>query len=341
MLALLAAAHVAAGCAAGGNAPPTGKAVTVPRAAQTKTAAPPEAGEAAKKDVDAALDGMTSAIRNGDYERALAIGDEILRKKPGDEAKGNIERLRKVAKQHLLQTFYVDAVIRAQKDRVTIGETIKGEVTLINVGREQIVIEDEARDASQGASRTLIHLEVGYREFIPDGTLVRETLTSNVVVGRRITIAPAGRYAIPLELDTSSQNPSGTMLRHYDIGGTVFLAELRAGQETIYGQLQLKPRRVQVFPRNWEHLAERPGEKLAEAIRKRSPTHVPLAAALVSEAEKQSALSTIRAALRDTSATGPDAATQKACCVALVILTGEERKPDTEVWLHRLDELLP
>jgi hypothetical protein len=36
-----------------------------------------------------------------------------------------------------------------------------------------------------------------------------------------------------------------------------------------------------------------------------------------------------------------DAATLKACCVALAVLTGEQRKPDPDAWLRRLDELLP
>jgi hypothetical protein len=338
-LALLAAAMAAAGCAGDERREPSAQPVSVPRAAQAPKHEPSGQGGVPAKDLDQALGAMSSAIQGGDYERALALGDQMLRRKPNEEQKEQIERLRKVAKQHLLQTFYVDAVVRAEKDRVTIGEPIKGEVTLINVGTEQVVIEDEASGGGpQGTSRTLLRLEVGYREFVPDGTLVRQTLTSNVVVGRRITIAPAHRYSIPMELDTLTQNPGGTMLRHYDVGGTVFLAELRAGKETIYGQLKLKPRRVQVFPKNWEHLAQRPVEKLAEAIRKHSPTHVPLAAALVPDGEKRAALAVIRDALRPSG--GADLATQTACCVALVILTGEERPADAAAWLPRLDELL-
>src|SRR4029077_19955534 len=114
-------------------------------------------------------------------------------------------------------------------------------------------------------------------------------LTSNVVIGKRITIAPGQRYSIPVRLDTLEQNPSGTMLRQYDIGGSVFLAALQAGKETIYGQLQLKHHRVQVFPRNYEHLADHPLARLEDAIRRRSPDHVPLAAALVPEDQRRDA----------------------------------------------------
>src|SRR5262249_19318342 len=109
---------------------------------------------------------------------------------------------------------------------------------------------------------------------------------------------------------------------------------------TIYGQLKLKPKRVQVFPKNYEHLADRPVERLSEAIRKRSPPHIPLAAALVPESQRRAALIVLRDALKEMPALGPDEATVKACCTALVILTSEERKPDAEAWLHRLDELL-
>jgi hypothetical protein len=339
ILAGVAALVVVCGCANEEKKVPSG-AVSVPRAAHPKATAPEASGKVTKKDVDEALAGMAAAIQHGDYERALGIGDELLRRQPGEEARQEVERLRKVAKQHLLQSFYLDAVVRADKERVTIGEQIKGEVTLINVGTEPVTIEDQATNVGQGASRTLLHLEVGYREFVPDGSLVQETLTQNVILGRKITIAPGKRYSMPLDLDTLAQNPAGTMLRNYDIGGTVFLAELKVGKETIYGQLKLKTKRVQVFPRNYEHLADHPLDRLSEAIRKRSPPHIPLAAALVPESQRRAAMTVIRDALKQMPAVGPDDATVKACCVALVILTGEERKPDAEAWLHRLDELL-
>jgi hypothetical protein len=326
---------LSAGCATEEKTP--GRAVSVPR--QPRPSEATEAG-APREELDAILGEMSAAIQRGDCERALALGDQLMARKPPEDVRAQAERLRKVAKQQLLQSLYVDAVVRTEKDRVTIGERIKGDVTLINVGTEKIVIEDEAPGAPAGSSRTLLHLEVRYREFSPDGTVVAETLTSNVVVGRRITLAAGGRHSIPLELDTLGQNPSGTMLRHYDVGGSVFLAELRAGDETIYGQIQLKPRRVQVFPRNWEHLMNDPVGKLAEAIRRRSPTHVPLAAALVPQDARPQALAVLRDALRDGTADGPGPATQRACCVALSVLTGEDRKPDPEVWLRRLDELL-
>ena len=220
-----------------------------------------------------------------------------------------------------------------------IGDAIVGEVMLINVGTEPVVIEDE-RQGGGASSRTLLHLEVAYREFVPDGTLVRDMLTSNVVIGKRITIAPGQRYSIPVRLDTLEQNPAGTMLRHYDIGGSVFLAELRVGKETIYGQLQIKPRRVRVFPRNYEHLLNQPLARLQDAIRRRSPDHIPLAAALVPEEQKREALTVLRDALRQPTTSGADVATQRACCVALSVLTDEDRKPDAQEWLRRLSELL-
>jgi hypothetical protein len=329
------------GCASDGKKP-TGP-ISVPRA--KKGAAGGGAAEAApqgptKQEIDDALADMSTAIQHGDYERALAIGDQMLKKEPPDEARQQIDRLRKAARQHLLQTFYIDAVVRSAKDRVTIGDPIVGEVVLINIGTDPVVIEDERPGAGAG-SRTLLHLEVAYREFVPDGTLVRDLLTSNVVLGKKITIPPAQRYSIPLKLDTLEQNPAGTMLRHYDIGGSVFLAELKAGKETIYGQLTLKPHRVRVFPRNYEHLADKPLVRLADAIRRRSPDHVPLAAALVSESQRREALVILRDALKEPASTGADVATQRACCVALSVLTDEDLKPDPQEWLKRLSELLP
>jgi hypothetical protein len=334
LAAVLASAWVAA-CASTGERP--GRAVSVPRQARPEVA---EREASSREEFDAGLAEMASAIQRGDCERALVVGDQMLRKKPPAEVRTQIERLRKAARQQLLQAFYLDAVVRAERPRVTLGERIKGEVTLINVGTERLVIEDASGNPALGASRTLLHLEVGYREFSPDGTLVRETLSSNVVVGRRITLAPGARFSIPLELDTLEQNPGGSTLRHYDIGGSVILAELRTGEDVMYGQVELKPARVQVFPRNWEHLADDPVARLSDAIRRRSPPHVPLAAALVPEARRTEALGALRQALREGSADGPDPATLRACCVALNVLTGEDRNPDPKSWLARLDEIL-
>jgi hypothetical protein len=329
----------AAGCAAE-EKKVSGAPVSVPRAPK-KAPEPEPAPGLSKKEIDETLAEMASAIQHGDHERALALGDRLLLKKPPEEVREQIERLRKVAKQHLLQSFYVDAVVRSAKERITIGDPIVGEIVLINVGTTPVTIEDEAQGAAAGSgSRTMLRVEVQYREFVPDGTIVKDVLTSNVLIGKRITIPVGQRHSIPLKLDTLEQNPGGTMLRHYDIGGSVFLSSLQAGKETIYGQLQIKPRRVQVFPRNWEHLAERPLDRLADAIRRRSPDHVPLAAALVPEDGRRRALETLRAGLKEPVSTPADAATQRACCVALTVITGEDRKPDPEEWLRRLDELL-
>jgi hypothetical protein len=336
--ALLVAAGILAGCAS--NDRPAGKPVSVPRATKGAPgpAAAPTAGPS-RQEIDDALADISSAIQHGDHERAVAIADRMLKKDPPEEARQQIDRLRKAARQHLLQTFYVDAVVRSAKDRVTIGDPIVGEVVLINIGTEPVVIEDE-RPGGGAGSRTLLHLEVAYREFVPDGTLVRDLLTSNVVLGKRITIAPAQRYTIPLKLDTLEQNPAGTMLRHYDIGGSVFLAELKTGKEVIYGQLQLKPHRVRVFPKNYEHLADKPLARLKDAIRRRSPDHVPLAAALVPESQRTEVLIVLRDALRAPASTAADVATQRACCVALAAVTDEDRKPEPQEWLKRLGELI-
>lgn len=342
----LATTGLFAGCAST-NERPGGKAISMPRAkkgaaggAAGGSAAAPEQKGPSQQEIDDALAEMSSAIQHGDHERALAIADRMLKKEPPDEARQQIERLRKAARQHLLQTFYVDAVVRAAKDRVTIGDPIAGEVVLINIGTDPVVIEAEKIGGGVN-SRTLLHLEVAYREFAPDGTLVRDFLTSNVLLGKRITIAPSQHYAIPLKLDTLEQNPGGTMLRTYDIGGSVLLAEMRTGKETIYGQLQLKPRRVRVFPRNYEHLADKPVARLADAIRRRSPDHIPLAAALVSDSQKNEALAVLRDGLREPASSGIDVATHRACCVALSVITDEDRKPDPQEWLKRLSELLP
>ncbi len=282
------------------------------------------------------------AVEDGDYETALQVGDELLRRGVAGTDRDKVESARMNAKQHLMQSFYLDAVIRLDRTRVTVGESITGEVALLNLSPETLVIADEAEVASGGApsnSRTLLRMETDYTEFGFDGTQVHDRLTQNTLIGEPVTLAPGKRHLIPIKIDTMDQNPSGISLKEYVVSGTLYMAQLKVGEELVPGNLVLKPTRVRVFPRNWEHLSQSPVTRLDEALKRRSPPHVPLAAALVAPESRRSALDVIRRAFDDQTKTGPDQATRVAACVALRILTGEDRRPEPSAWHDRLLEL--
>ena len=70
----------------------------------------------------------------------------------------------------------------------------------------------------------------------------------------------------------------------------MYPAEIRIGGKKWPGNLSFKPATCKVFPRNYQHLAANPLERIDQAVAKNSPTHVPLAAALVKEGEREKAI---------------------------------------------------
>jgi hypothetical protein len=307
-----------------------------------REAAPEREPAVAKAVSDAEVDFTASAVRGdlerGDYQAVLEATDDLYARGADADQRARLEPLRLEARRRLLQTAFLDGVIRLDRDDFSIGEPVTGEVLLVNLSPQEIAIDDLPRDGSRrgDGARSSLHFEVRYAEHAADGSLVRDRLTWTVALGRDLKIAPGARAAFPLDLDTAAQGAGGTALRIYEIEATLYPAELRAGDERLTGTVKFKPRIVRVFPRNYEHLKRDPVGRLGEAIRKRSPVHLPLAAGLVAPADRDRALDVLRSALFATGDAAPDAPTAVAICVAARILTGEELAPEPRRWADRL-----
>ena len=118
----------------------------------------------------------------------------------------------------------------------------------------------------------------------------------------------------------------------------MYPAEIRIGGDKWPGNLSFKPATCKVFPRNYQHLAANPLERIDQAVAKNSPTHVPLAAALVKEGEREKAIDKLVGWLGRDWGEGPDGSTRVACCVGLRILTGEEIAAHPDRWLEWADK---
>ncbi len=235
-----------------------------------------------------------------------------------------------------LQTLYLDGIIRLDRDAFAIGDPITGEVVLANLSAGPLEILDRPRAGGATATPSVLRFEVGYVEYAPNGAVVRDLITWNVEVGRDVILAPGERFSFPLRLATDEHNPGGATLRTYDIEASLYPAEIRAGDEAIPGVVRFEKRVARVFPRNFEHLRRDPAGRIAEAIAKRSPPHLPLAAALVPPADRGRALAEILRALETTGESAPDQATLVACCVAARILTGRDLPAEPALWLEEL-----
>ena len=289
-------------------------------------------------EIEALAAAMTGDLARGDYQAALDASDALYARGPTSSQRNRLETMRAEARRRLLQTLFVDGLIRVDKDELAIGEPISGEVLLVNLSGRKLSIYDLPRDGSRRGegARSSLHFDVRYTEFAADGTLVDDRLTWTVAVGRDVILEPGGRAAFPLDLDTMAQNPGASALRTYEISAVLYPAEIRVDDENLPGVVRFKPRIVRVFPRNYEHLKKDPVGRLAEAVRKRSAVHLPLAAALVPPADRERALEVLRIALWAEGSEAPDDRTAVAVCVAARVLTGFESAPEPKLWAERL-----
>jgi hypothetical protein len=248
--------------------------------------------------------------------------------------RSRVSALRTEARRKLLQTLYVDAIVRLDREDVPLGDPITGEVLLVNLSGKPVVLRDVARGAG---GRSTLRVDVGYTEDWADGTFVRDRIVWAVAIGRDLTLPPGGREALPLDLDTLARRDGpGHPVRTYDVSATLFPAELLVDGEPVPGSLSFAQKRVRVFPRNYEHLKNDPLGRLKEAIDKRSPTHVVLAAALIAPKDREAGKERLLATLEGRDGAAPDAAVRASCCAAARVLTDGEPSLDAETWIERL-----
>lgn len=268
-------------------------------------------------------------IEAHDYDRALAAIDETVGLGPPEDLARYLGGLRAGLKRDILQSLYVDALIVLDERRVALGTPITGQVLIVNLSNEQLTIP-----ANAGGNETTIQLDLRYTEFDMGGTVLRERRQHPVLIGKDIVLGPGERHAEPIVLDSLEYGPQRVNYRTYRLEALMYPAEIRIGDEKWPGNLTFKPATCEVFPRNYEHLAKKPLERLDQAVAKNSPTHVPLAAALVEVGEKNRAIDKLIGFLRRDWGEDPDGSTRVACCVGLRILTGEDIVAHPDRWLE-------
>ena len=294
-------------------------------------------------DQDAANEMLATAeglALEGHYGEALDLLNSVPQGAVPMMSRVALDALRIRLKRHLLQSVLVEALVVLDRERVAVGEPITGELVLVNMAREPLLIPAEVPLPGPGGqhSRSVLHLKLDVREFGSDGTTMDDTRTWNLDVGEDILLMPGERRSWPLGLDSAEINPLSVAYRRYTIGATLLPARIEIGTETWPGTLAFRERTCEVFPRNWEHLSAHPLERLGEAIAKRSPVHIPLAAALIPPEQRRAGVDLLRATLSMDPEGPRSGETQVAACVALAILTGESLPARPDVWRKRLEQ---
>lgn len=340
--ALLAAAGLlgACGTAEGGGARDGGEgatreAVVVPR--EGRGGGPGSAPLLDAERADQVVEEVRELLARRDFAAVGSRVQEALEAGVPQIQAAELRRLEALARRKLLETTQIQALVVPDSRRVTLGDPVTGELILANVGRESLEIPAgvPVSEGSPERSRSTVYLELLYEEFGCDGTRLQERRTRSVELGEDLVLEPGRSRGFPLSFDTLEINPSSCALRHYRIKAVLYPAEIHVGGQVLHGPVPFTPALVRVFPRGYRHLEEHPVRRLEEAVRKCSPVHVPLAAALVPEERREEAIRVLRRALL-----GPGAAdhgpTRVSCCVALGLLTGSSLAPRPELWERRL-----
>jgi hypothetical protein len=290
--------------------------------------------------------------RADDYDRALQLLNDLATRNPPRTVLDELQRLRIDVKRHLLQSVYLDALVVLDKTRVTLGDPITGELVLVNLSDEELVVPAStrfkpARSASDRADRkagrtvpvrseTTISEDLRYREFVANGTVVRRQRKRSQRLREDLVLQPGERHSWPIKVDSLAISPASVALREYVFSATLYPADIRIGTESFPGTLLFKQAVCRVFPRNWQDLLDDPLARLEEVVDKRSPPHIPLAAALVPEEQRRRAVEVIGAFLMNKKSITLAGPSRVACCVALRLLTGWDLPADPEVWIDRL-----
>jgi len=267
-------------------------------------------------------------IEAHDYDRALGQIGEVLALRPPPDLRAYIEGLRAGLKRDLLQSLYVDAFIVLDKKRIALGTPITGQIIIVNLSTQPLSIP-----ARVGGNATTIQLDLQYKEFEVGGMVLTKRKQQPVLVGQDILLQPGERHAEPILLDSLALGANRPSYRRYDVEAIMYPSAIIIGTDNWPGNLRLRSARCEVFPRNYEHLMDRPVSRLQEAVAKNSPAHIPLAAALVSPSMRGQAVDQLINTLRSPWGQGPDGPTRVACCVGLRILTGEEITARPQAWL--------
>lgn len=292
------------------------------------------ASEVAALEARAAVERM---IRGEDYEAAIAVADRALEATRAGPHAAALRRMRQVAWDEHVRRDLLNTGIQFRLARVAVGEAIEGEYFVENRSGETVVIAAEAEGTESGGarrvtSRTRFRVELRFVEHHIGGTLATESWSEVRGLDEDIRLEPGERHSFPIRVDSDSISPASINYRTYAVSVRMHPARLSIGRARSTVPLSFGEAVVEVFPRNWEHLAADPMGRLAQCIEKESVVHLPLVAALVPAPHRPAAIDQLCEILQTEDHLPPGPEFRVAICVALRILTEEDLPAQVSAW---------
>ncbi|MCB9831171.1 MAG: hypothetical protein H6807_01755 [Planctomycetes bacterium] len=320
--------------------------VILPRTPPTSVALSEEQRLEQENQLQSLLDQAALLHVKEDYRAALEVIRIAATMNPPEPFGHRFRALEIKVRADLLRRCYLDAFVRFDRPWYTIGETIEGEIILMNISDQLLVVPATtmvaAPDPAPGAesaeqeSRSVVRSVMTYREYLPSNTVITNRQTENFGIPQDIRLQPGETHRIPVAIDTNDINVAGQMYRRYRIACSLHAAEIRVGDEIFHGVLEYRPAHAGVFPRNAEHLADEPMTRVRQALAKASPLHLSLAAAFIDPRDQAQCRAYEDFCLEELERPEGLPRMQDALMCGLAILQDDENNRSKEDWISWL-----
>ncbi len=296
----------------------------------TSPSPPPSSEEAVREAlVRRAIDEAARFLREGDLEAAR---DRVERLQGGEAPAELAPTIRGLAAllegEEWRARLESGARLEPASEVVEAGEPMRLALRVRNDG--PVPVSFPGGEGGRGGAGIF---DITFVERRVDGTDFRERESRPFTIGP-LEVAAGGEASVLQEIPT----PPGAAyaLREVEVAAELRPASFEAGGTGLpLHRVRFRPCRIRVCPPGYRGVAERPLESLRLALSSPSPRfdrHVLLAAAFVSDAEREEAVAACAVAL-----SGADPRRQRGAAAALrILLRRDDLPPDPDLWRARL-----
>jgi hypothetical protein len=276
-------------------------------------------------------------LRTGRLEEGLLRVYRAREEDPAGEDAADLDDLLRRFNQAVLDLPTLDASIGAEREPIVLGDPVRISVRLSNRGTRTVRIPVRAKRppptlSAMGprpapeTSRALFVLDVVRTEYDVNARVVTSRKQVHHPLRRDLDLPPGAVTEIIFTLEGAGNERPLEGFRTYAVGGQLRAAVIEVGGLRRYEALEIRTGTVRSFRPNYEHLADDPVRRVAQAIERQAPTHLLTAAALVPRARRGEAVEALVGSLKGG---GP---MDFAAYAALAYLTNAGLGNDADAW---------
>jgi len=261
-------------------------------------------------------------IAAGEFEAAIRRAHAVRKRNPGAVVAAQLGQLLQRANLAVLDLPTLRGEFEAVEDPIGFGTPIRVRVRLTNLGRRPIRIPVRL----EGTSDSTFEIELVRREWDTRAQVVTTARRFRLPLTRDWDIPVGGSAEQVLDFGMFGNDKGLNGFRVYAVRGKLRPARLEMGALRRWESIPIRSAFLRSFRPNWEHLADDPLKRVAQAIEKSASTHLLTAAALLEPDQKKAAVDLMVADLRG------DRIIDWAIFASLQYLTRIELGRDANAW---------